>query len=430
MIAAVLIGVTVPLVAFRGGGTPTDGATAARVAAQVDAAAGSLGANDPGLAARLNLAAYRIAPGPATAPGLLTSFAAPFSRAVVGHSSSVLAVAGTVDGRLGASGSSDGTVRLWNVAAAAGPTPLATLTGARGGWFAGLAFSPDGRLLASGNTDGTIRIWDVATPTHPTLAKEFSAHRGGVRRLVFSPDGRLLASGGADDATKLWDIADPTHPALVATLIGHTDEVMDVAFSPDGRTLAATSKDSTVELWNVSDPRRAVLVSVLTGHTDFVWSVAFRPDGRVLATAGYDGTVRFWDVTAPARARQIGIIAADRHNVYGVAFTADGRTVYTAGDDTSIHGWDVTDPTRPRRTTTLAIPDQIVPAINHLNWTQDLSLAGAPGRLLSGYDDGSLRVWDLDPVQLAGEACRAPDRRITRTEWDRYVPTLPYRAVC
>src|SRR5205814_1138146 len=52
-----------------------------------------------------------------------------------------------------------------------------------------VAFSSDGTRLASGSMDGTAKIWDANPGT-----RTFSGHTGVVRRLVFSPDSKRLAS--------------------------------------------------------------------------------------------------------------------------------------------------------------------------------------------------------------------------------------------
>jgi WD40 repeat protein len=72
-----------------------------------------------------------------------------------------------------------------------------------------LAYSADGKLLASGSIDGVIKLWHVAT------GKERATIKGdaiSVYSLAFSPDGRLLAAGGSSGAVKLWDVAAGEQP--------------------------------------------------------------------------------------------------------------------------------------------------------------------------------------------------------------------------
>ena len=55
-----------------------------------------------------------------------------------------------------------------------------------------VAFSPDGRALASGGSDKTVRLWDVATGEQ---VRTLEGHTRRVESVAFSPDGRTLASG-------------------------------------------------------------------------------------------------------------------------------------------------------------------------------------------------------------------------------------------
>lgn len=66
-----------------------------------------------------------------------------------------------------------------------------------------VTFSPDGSLLASGSSDNTIKLWDVKSRTNITTLK---GHTSGVNSVAFSPDGSLLASGSSDDTILLWDM--------------------------------------------------------------------------------------------------------------------------------------------------------------------------------------------------------------------------------
>ncbi|MFL6276469.1 MAG: WD40 repeat domain-containing protein [Blastocatellia bacterium] len=148
-----------------------------------------------------------------------------------------------------------------------------------------IAFSADGKTIATISRDATARLWDAATGQAKAILR---GHNLAIRRMAFSPDARTLATGSQDETAKLWDVQTGR---LIATLPGHRDTVWSISFSPDSR-LVATASGKTAKLW---DAKTGELRQTLDGmHTP----VAFSPIGHTLATAGKGGTLTIWDVSS------------------------------------------------------------------------------------------------------------------------------------
>ena len=153
-------------------------------------------------------------------------------------------------------------------------------------WVLAVAYSSDGKTLASsGSSDGTIQLWDVKSGKH---IKTLKGHTEMVRTLAFSSDGKTLVSGSDDDTLRTWDT---NTGRMLRQLSGHSNDVKSVVFSRDGKIIASGSKDASVRLWDAETGR---FLPTLRGHFWGVEAVAFSPDAKTVVS-GASSTILFWD---------------------------------------------------------------------------------------------------------------------------------------
>jgi hypothetical protein len=139
-----------------------------------------------------------------------------------------------------------------------------------------VACAGDGRL-ASGSEDGTVRIWDLGSN------QETKVHRapGSVQWLAFNPSGPELASMRRDGSVQLWDVE---RGQLPRDFTGPKARVLAIAYSSSGGRLATAHAEGTVKIWDV---KTGMELLTMPSFHEAASCLAFSADGtQVLAGAG------------------------------------------------------------------------------------------------------------------------------------------------
>ncbi len=174
-----------------------------------------------------------------------------------------------------------------------------------------LASSSGGATLASGSDDGTVKLWDWKQGTTlATLAP--GSGKGAARSIAWGPANRELAVG-YDHGVALWDAARPGRLPRWLEADGPSPHV--VAFGAD--SLAVSAADGAIAIVDPLSGRRR---RALHGHSAHVVALAFAADGKRLVSTAADDTVRVWDVGSGT---ETALITGEG---LGAAFAAIDRT--------------------------------------------------------------------------------------------------------
>jgi WD40 repeat protein/DNA-binding SARP family transcriptional activator len=314
---------------------------------------------------------------------------------------------------------SDGPAQLWDLHKGA---PIANFPSIRNAALpSAVAFSPDDRLLAADNSaDGTVGLFDVAT--HAQVGRLRPAYHpidltqpvpGDVNAMAFSPNGKLLATAENDGWATLWDLAKqaPVGPPQQPEPGVPVDSV---AFSPDGTTLAWGMDGGTVTLTRVSDGKVLQTLPIIDGSG--VLALAFSPDGRTLATGTGSGHEGLWDPNAGTPRGEPWLTSAGP--VLTTSLSPDGQMLATSGVG-SAELWDASSGKHIGALVTGRSDKGSAAAFDPSGHT-----------LVTASGDGTVLLWDVDPVSWRKRACALADRRLTQQEWQDFLPGRPYRPFC
>jgi WD40 repeat protein len=341
---------------------------------------------------------------------------------LIGHAKPVVAVAFTPDGKRLATGSQDGTVRLWDKVNPDRPPMI--LSGTIGEIKA-IAISPDGQWLAAIGIDAQIKLWNLANANHPLT---LTGHAAPINTLAFSPDSQWLATASQDTTVRLWDMKAAAPGARQIRLEGHTSSVTKTVFSASGKWLATAEADykdgKSIRLWDMTTLSPLPKSIVLQGQPyveNHVSGLAFSPDEKHLA-AGISYSLQMWDLTAKNLADTSStIIGTNNGYIYAITFSPDNRWLATSSNDLKL--WDLRslDPTQPRSPDCQTDAGSSVCRVflkGHTSYIVSLNFSPQGKWLASASTDGTARLWDITDLSIPPVVLRGHEGGVNAIAFD------------
>ncbi|BAZ68014.1 WD-40 repeat protein [Fischerella sp. NIES-4106] len=311
-------------------------------------------------------------------------------RTLIGHNDSVNAVAVTSDGKQIISGSSDNTLKVWNLKTG---EEIFTLEGHTQAVTA-VVVTPDGKGVISASNDNTIKIWDLQTAMEIFTLK---GHQGSVNAIVVTSDGKRLFSGSSDKTIKEWnletgeEISTINDRSIEGVTITHDDRwvifcasypirgeyvsipnwkiiiydlktkkkktlsstggnsVNTFAITQDDKWVVFGSYGATLEIFNLENFKRKYFKTsgkltnkkdffTLNEHNNWVKAVTLTPDSKRIVSASADKTLKVWD---REKSKELFTLEGHAGSVNSVAVTPNGKWAISASKDKTLKVWSI-----------------------------------------------------------------------------------------
>ena len=123
-----------------------------------------------------------------------------------------------------------------------------------------VVFSADGTIIVTGSSDNTVRIWNVETEKE---LKKYEGHSDPVNSVALSADGKKIISGSWDKTVRFWDVEIGKD---LKKYEGQSKEVTSVA-NPSDKKMTSANNDANLFVLPLENKQTCLIISSYS--TDF-----------------------------------------------------------------------------------------------------------------------------------------------------------------
>ena len=240
-----------------------------------------------------------------------------------------------------------------------------------------LSFAPGGRLLASGSLDGIVKIWDISMNSPLATSKGNGIP---IAIINFTPNANRVVTESAICVMEMW--SPKTGARLESQRRSDYSTSAKVGkFSRSGTRFASVCESppmyNSVHVYDFSDDGRGDLLMSFPSKLPCC-SASFSPNETHLALGYFDGRIKISDcVSGTCSATLIGHAS----QVCGVDFSQDGLQLASGSKDKTARIWDLKT-------------EQSLRTFKGAVTCTQVCFMREPHLLCAGWENGEIRIFD------------------------------------